>query len=64
MVQKKTGLQGDKAKEKLKDVQGHIVLQPLDFLKDTLTIALKFRAPYVREVIKGGDAGSEFDPIC
>ena len=62
MVQKTPGLTGDQAKERLKNVQGHIVLQQRLFLKKTLTVTGKYRV--LSQPIKGEREESDFDRIC
>ena len=59
IIQKQPGLAVKQAKERLKGVQGHIVLQPLDFLKNTLKVAGIFRLPISSKIPKGGDAADE-----
>ena len=48
----------DQAKKELEDVQGHIVLQPLDFLEESLGVTALYKLPFVGEIPKGGD-----DPV-
>ena len=60
----KPGFPMHNPKEELKSVQGHIVLQPLDFLNDTLGFTGKYTCRYLREIPKAVDDSDDFLLFC
>ena len=58
------GLPVKEAKKELKKVQGHIVLQPLDFLKDTLGVTGKYKLPVAGEIPKNANPMDDLLRLC
>ena len=54
----------DNAKNELRKVRGHIVLQPLSFLEETLGVTTKYKPPYLTQIPKGGDDPDDLLLLC
>ena len=47
----------------LKAVRGHVVCQPLNFLRDYLCISYRYKLPYTKTIVRGSCGPDEQLPI-